>query len=337
MGSHAEGIDTLALGDYSHAEGTRTIASAESSHAEGNSTTASGSVSHAEGENTTASGYCSHAEGYLTTASDSTSHAEGNHTTASGSDSHAEGFQTTASGDYCSHAEGRETTASGYCSHAEGFDTKASSDNQHVQGKFNIEDSSGTYAHIVGNGTSDTARSNAHTLDWSGNAWYAGKVSIGTTSNVPTPTDVNDLVTKQYVDNKFSTKTESVTSVNGQTGDVTLTANDVDAIDKYNGMTPVECVYTHFGSQQTKIIYVEEGTLIPPSSSASDDIKNAWKRLLGMAAYCTSAYKPTHRRQTGHRMRYRPCIPSSTWRTPGRRTTPSRQNVAWSTSTVCTT
>ena len=74
----------------------------------------------------------------------------------------------------------------------------------------------------------------------------------------------------------------AVDSVNGQTGDVTLTANDVDAIDKYNGMTPVECVYTHFGSQQTKIIYVEEGTLIPPSSSASDDIKNAWKRLLAI-------------------------------------------------------
>ena len=94
---------------------------------------------------------------------------------------------------------------------AEGMSTIASSEYQHVQGKYNIEDSSNTYAHIVGNGTAITARSNAHTLDWSGNAWYAGKVSIGTTSNVPTPTDVNDLVTKQYVDTKFSTKTTSVT------------------------------------------------------------------------------------------------------------------------------
>ena len=94
---------------------------------------------------------------------------------------------------------------------AEGMSTIASSEYQHVQGKYNIEDSSNTYAHIVGNGTKINARSNAHTLDWSGNAWYAGKVSIGTTSNVPTPTDVNDLVTKQYVDNMFSTKTTSVT------------------------------------------------------------------------------------------------------------------------------
>ena len=94
---------------------------------------------------------------------------------------------------------------------AEGMSTIASSEYQHVQGKYNIEDSSNTYAHIVGNGTTINARSNAHTLDWNGNAWYAGKVSIGTTSNVPTPTDVNDLVTKQYVDNKFSIKTASVT------------------------------------------------------------------------------------------------------------------------------
>ena len=54
--------------------------------------------------------------------------------------------------------------------------TTASSYRQHVQGKYNIEDSNSIYAHIVGNGTSDSDRSNAHTLDWSGNAWYAGTV-----------------------------------------------------------------------------------------------------------------------------------------------------------------
>jgi hypothetical protein len=32
------------------------------------------------------------------------------------------------------------------------------------------------YAHIVGNGTKDSDRSNIHTLDWNGNAWYAGKI-----------------------------------------------------------------------------------------------------------------------------------------------------------------
>ena len=109
-----------------------------------------------------------------TTIGDS-SHAEGWNTTASGNFSHAEGWNTTASGNF-SHAEGWNTTASGDFSHAEGNGTKASSAHQHVQGKYNVEDASRTYAHIVGNGNSDTARSNAHTLDWSGNAWYAGTV-----------------------------------------------------------------------------------------------------------------------------------------------------------------
>ena len=47
------------------------------------------------------------------------------------------------------------------------------------QGKYNIIDrkSPNTYAHIVGNGSSDSSRSNAYTLDWSGNATFAGTVS----------------------------------------------------------------------------------------------------------------------------------------------------------------
>lgn len=40
----------------------------------------------------------------------------------------------------------------------------------------------GKYAHVVGNGISDTSRSNAHTLDWNGNAWYSGDVYVGSTS-----------------------------------------------------------------------------------------------------------------------------------------------------------
>ena len=133
-----------------------------------------GQYSFAEGYGTTASDNCSHAEGYKTTASDSCSHAEGYDTTASGNCSHAEGNSTTAS-DNCSHAEGYNTTASGQCSHAEGYGTKASSEYQHVHGKYNIEDTSNTYAEIVGNGE-QLKKSNAHTLDWSGNAWFAGTI-----------------------------------------------------------------------------------------------------------------------------------------------------------------
>ena len=95
---------------------------------------------------------------------------------------HAEGVSTTASG-YYSHAEGIHAIASGEASHAEGGGTIASKQYQHVQGKYNIEDTTTNgYAHIVGNGSTPDSRSNAHTLDWNGNAWYKGDVKIGGTS-----------------------------------------------------------------------------------------------------------------------------------------------------------
>ena len=187
--SHAEGSYTEANGIYSHAEGYYTTAASQikvakttddtsngyASHAEGYGTVAYGAVSHAEGNGTTAYGKSTHAEGYNTRASGSYSHAEGYYTNADGECSHAEGRGTMTSEDYA-HAEGYKTIASGTASHAEGYDTNASGQYQHAQGKYNIEDDESKYAHIVGNGTSDTKRSNAHTLDWEGNAWFAGSV-----------------------------------------------------------------------------------------------------------------------------------------------------------------
>ena len=126
------------------------------------------------------------------------SFAVGSNVEASGESSHAEGSYTTASGE-SSHTEGSYSKASSDWSHAEGYHTTASSQYQHVQGKYNIEDTANKYAHIVGNGTTNIKRSNAHTLDWQGNAWYSGKLS-----QEGTPTEDKDLVTKKYVDNKMA-------------------------------------------------------------------------------------------------------------------------------------
>ena len=123
----------------------------------------------------------SHSEGCGATASGNYSHAEGGSTIASGYASHAEGDDTSATG-YCSHTEGQSTKASGYASHAEGYMTTARGDYSHVQGKYNVEDTENKYAHIVGNGKVTWVNSvdkiinysNAHTLDWAGNAWFAG-------------------------------------------------------------------------------------------------------------------------------------------------------------------
>lgn len=143
--------------------------------AEGYNTQAGGSTSHAEGNSTYALGESSHAEGYLTQALGSYSHSEGRQTKASGKCSHAEGGVTEAIASY-SHAEGYSTLANAICTHTEGQGTIASSKCQHAEGNFNIEDANQKYLHIIGNGTSDKNRSNAHTVDWQGNAEYAGDV-----------------------------------------------------------------------------------------------------------------------------------------------------------------
>lgn len=180
--SHAEGHRTLATGDNSHAEGFSTKSTASCAHAEGNQTEALGIYSHSEGSLSKALSNCSHAEGCKTTASGIFSHAEGYKTTSSGENSHAEGWTTIASGS-TAHAEGSQNEALGAYSHAEGIKTVANGKAQHVQGRYSLKDtetdpkdkSYPKYAHIVGNGTSKAA-SNAHTLDWSGNAWYQGTV-----------------------------------------------------------------------------------------------------------------------------------------------------------------
>ena len=164
------GLDCEASGEQSSASGYYTRATAQGAHAEGFGTIASGSFSHAEGDA-----------------------GDPGETVASGYGSHAEGGSTKASGIY-SHTEGFLTKASGEAAHAEGYGTKASGQYQHVIGKSNIEDKEDKYAHIVGNG-SLSEPSNAHTLDWNGNAWFQGNVSVD-----GTPTDDNHLVTKKYVD-----------------------------------------------------------------------------------------------------------------------------------------
>lgn len=154
---------TSTTGPYSYAEGYDVTASAICSHAEGFLTTASGTYgAHAEGNRTTSSG-------------GGGSHAEGFYTTASSTGAHAEGDRTNASGPGGSHAEGYGTTASGSSSHAEGLGTIAAGVGQHVGGMYNVANSSSL--EIIGNGTSDSARSNARTIDRSGNEWLAGNLT----------------------------------------------------------------------------------------------------------------------------------------------------------------
>lgn len=226
--SHAEGYGTLASGAASHAEGYNTKATARYAHAEGAATIASGSNSHAEGNGAVSSGHYSHAEGNATTSSGGYSHAEGNYTTASETFAHAEGSNTTASGTGA-HAEGNYTVASGTFAHAEGYYTLASSPYQHVRGKFNVIDENEVYSTIIGNGNEESARSNAHTLDWEGNAWYQGEVYVGGTSQdsenatrllkeseIATDDEILDMLIEMNVVTPFMSNNKIITNSEGK-------------------------------------------------------------------------------------------------------------------------
>lgn len=173
----AEGRNNKARGTYSVALGTNNEVSAAGAAAigEGNKATsaraialgmgnnATGANALATGQNTTASGNYSKTGGSQTVASGSYSMADGFKCTASGTTSSAKGNQTTAAGDQAD-ASGNRTIANGYC--------------QSVRGRRNIPDPSVngyTYLEIVGNSKGE-GNSNAYTLDWDGNAWFAGSV-----------------------------------------------------------------------------------------------------------------------------------------------------------------
>ena len=141
-------------------------------------------------ENNVASSYYAHAEGYMTTANAPYSHAEGSNTVASNLSCHAEGSGTTASGN-CSHAENTGCIASGSNSHAEGYYTMATGEHSHASGAHTIAGMEvfalGRYnkkaedvALVVGNGWGNDSheyRSDALTLDYSGNLHISGKLT----------------------------------------------------------------------------------------------------------------------------------------------------------------
>ena len=137
-----------------------------------------GAYSLIEGEGCVASKYTAHAEGAGCRALEQQAHAEGVTTTAADIGAHAEGWSSEANG-MASHAEGLGCIAEGVESHAQNSYTIAGSDYQTALGKYNIADSADTYVVIVGNGTADNARSNALTVDWSGNVEASGDITDG--------------------------------------------------------------------------------------------------------------------------------------------------------------
>lgn len=125
-----------------------------------------------------------------------------------------------------SHIEGSENnikSSEAKYSHVEGHGHEINRDIYccHVEGEYSDINDTG-YVHVVGNGEKDEyeqiKRSNAHTLDWDGNAWFSGKVKIG--GNHYQSTAAETLATENFVKtyiplNKGEGK-DSIQTINSQ-------------------------------------------------------------------------------------------------------------------------
>lgn len=230
-------------------------------------------------------------------ASGEQSHAEGYCSEALGNRSHAEGWANRASG-HNSHAEGYMTESYGANSHAEGIGIISKGANQHAQGAYNVIDEQSRYAHIVGNGTNFSKRSNAHTLDWSGNAWFAGNVKVGGTGQDDAaaktlattdaiPTKISDLTN----DSGFLTSHQDISGKLDTTGDGSNVTAAFTAASNRANISTGEKLSVIFG----KIAkwFADLGSLAFKSTVAKSDLASDVQTSLGKADTALQSYTET--------------------------------------------
>lgn len=156
--------------------------------------TGTGAISLNRKANTTI-GVNSVAMGVNTTASGSASTAFGNDTIASGINSLAAGNTSVATGQNAV-AIGYQANAGFNYSTAIGTGLVTGKESQFVSGLWNVSDNKNIF--VIGNGTSETARSNAFTIAADGNAVLSGNLTVAY------PTDTSHAATMSYVDEMAS-------------------------------------------------------------------------------------------------------------------------------------
>ena len=232
--SHAEGHSTIASGKYSHAEGSETKSAGDYSHTSGRSTQALGRASFVVGNGTVAS------EGYSTVLGSYNIYEQPTYTyngikttfTVSTNNVYycSRGFSfDTTSGNFTLDSPTTVYFPAGVRLKGYYFSESITSSSIYFQYGAVVYTGGGTsqlkitegfckltsakfsqlekykYAQIIGNGFSSDVRSNAYTLDWLGNAWYAGDVYIGSTSGINKDEGSKKLATEEYVDNNTVT------------------------------------------------------------------------------------------------------------------------------------
>lgn len=187
-GSGNKSVQVINTDNENNASGVASFAGGGRSTASGQMSIAFGSYSSSYPTGPVASGAASIALGLASRATGNYAVAAGQVAEASGGSSVAMGYHTVASGSR-SVAMGQNTEANANSAAAFGNLTKATGRTSFVIGQANIEDTNPVdtthgsearkYLFTIGNGTDDTHRSNALTVDWNGNEELAGSLTLG--------------------------------------------------------------------------------------------------------------------------------------------------------------
>ncbi len=96
----------------------------------------------------------------------------------------------------------------------------------------------------MGNGRADNARSNAHTLDWQGNAWYAGQVTVGPDNQPLAKANHNH-------DTAYDTKGAAATVQSNLTSHIGDTVKHITAAERtlWNGKAAASDLTGHTGNK----------------------------------------------------------------------------------------
>lgn len=218
---------------------------------------------------------------------------------ASGVMSFASGSSTSATGE-CSVAEGYYTLAEHKYSHVAGQHTLSTGDCSFVIGKYNSVPTIGSLLFAVGNGSSDTNRTNAFSVDINGNVFVEHNLEADTLEvnyvEVKQQFDLlnsdNQSVISMYMDN--TTPFMSI-GTDGNTGDLLVTGN----IDVYNTIT-TDCLEVNSntlikgvfdiqstGQKKTHIVTTatsEENTIALPTKTGTV-ILNSTDEGVGSSSY----------------------------------------------------
>lgn len=119
-----------------------------------------------------------------------------------------------------------------------------SSNYQTAIGKYNVQDSSDTYPFIIGNGTSDNARSNALTVGWNGNVTASGDITDGSGNTLSTIASATNSKLKNITVKGISKSfyIGAGTSTSPTTKDISFTSTELEGGSIYNAYV---CIGTY--------------------------------------------------------------------------------------------